>query len=411
MALKLLLKPWRWKSFRSASAVLEEEFKKHLGVKYAIAFNGGRAAFDAILNCLGIKDGDEVLLQGFTCNSVVIPILKLGAKPVFIDIDETLNVDPNNLEKKISKRSKAVIVQHTFGWPAKTDKILEICKEGDEASSHLFLIEDCAHSLGAEYKGKKVGVLGDAAFFSFGRDKVISSVFGGMATTDNDKIGERLKNFQRKLEFPSNFWTLKQLLHPILTTALILPAYGINQHLGRVLLAFFNKLSLLSKAVSKEEKRGEFSSNFPKKFPDALATLALNQFRKLDMFNSHRKEMANFYAQALGDGGFILPAIKLAVDNNPAFLRYPVLAQGDTNKILKKARKRKIYLDDGWRKTPIVPPDTAIVKMQYEMDSCPRAEKIAKSIINLPTHINISKDDAKKIADFIKSEFLRSKGE
>jgi perosamine synthetase len=220
LALKLILNPRLWKEGKEIKE-LEEEFKKYLGIKYAISFNSGRSALMAILDSLEIKEDDEILLQGFTCNSAVIPILQKKAKPVYVDIDETINLDPKDLERKITKKSKAVMIQHTFGWPAKIEEILEICKK-----YNLYLIEDCAHSLGAKYKGKFCGTFGDVAFFSFGRDKIISSVYGGMTTTNDDKIGERLKNFKEKLDFPSNFWIFQQLLHPILVNYLILPLYG-----------------------------------------------------------------------------------------------------------------------------------------------------------------------------------------
>lgn len=396
LALNLLFKPAVWKDGEEIFR-LEEEFQKYLGVKSSFSFNSGRSAFLAILNSFEIKEGDEVLLQGFTCNSVVIPILKQGATPVFVDIDETLNINPADLEKKISKKTKAIVIQHTFGQPAKIEEILEICRK-----HNLLLIEDCAHSLGAEYKGKKAGTFGDAAFFSFGRDKIISSVFGGMAVTNDEKTGERLKEFRKKLEFPENFWILRQLLHPILTTELILPAYGLNEHLGRIIFVFLNKISILSKAVSITEKKGELPKIFPKKLPNALAILAFNQFKKLEIFNGHRRDAAKFCEQALKGAGFSLPAANLSDKSNPTFLRYPILVEGETDDILKRARKKKIYLDDGWRKTPVVPPDTDVAKMQYKPGSCPRAEKIAKRIVNLPTHINISRADEKKIIEFIK---------
>jgi len=440
LALKLIFQPWFWKigvnqrthQRQSASTLLEEEFKKYLGVKYAISFNSGRSGLMAILNSLlseenssseALAKGDEILLQAFTCNSAVNPILNLGAKPVFVDIDETLNLDPEDLKKKITKKSKAVMIQHTFGWPAKIDQILEICKK-----YNLYLIEDCAHSLGAKYGSQakrenhpapsleeagshtfqsryasgKVGTFGDAAFFSFGRDKIISSVFGGMAVTNDDKIGERIKKFQEKLDYPSNFWIFQQLLHPILTNYLVLPAYGINSNLGRIILGLFHVFSILSKGVYKKEKKGKIPKYFPKKFPNALAILALNQFKKLERFNEHRREIAKFYENELKNTKFVPPLTKPWENITPIFMRYPVLVNLDTDRILNEARKRKIYLDDGWRKTPIVPPDTKIDKMKYIPGSCPKAEEIAKKILNLPTHINISLKDAQKIVDFLK---------
>ena len=101
LALKLIFKLNLWKEGKEIQE-LEEEFKNYLGVKFAFSFNSGRSALMAIFNALRIKENDEVLLQAFTCNSAVNPILNLGAKPVYIDIDETLNLDPNDLKKKIT---------------------------------------------------------------------------------------------------------------------------------------------------------------------------------------------------------------------------------------------------------------------------------------------------------------------
>lgn len=401
LALKLLFKPRQWKisinQHKSAVQELKEEFKRYLDIKYAVSFNSGRSALLAILEAMDIKKDDEILLQGFTCNSAVVPILAQKAKPVFIDVDESINMDPEDLKRKITNKSKAVMVQHNFGWPAEIEQLSKIARE-----NNLYLIEDCAHALGAKFNGKFCGTFGEAAFFSFGRDKIISSVFGGMAITNDEKIGKLLKSFQEKLDFPSHFWIFQQLLHPIIVNNLILPAFGLNQYLGRFILGFLHKLSILSKAVYKNEKRGELPKYFPKKFPNALAILALNQFRKLERFEQHRRELANFYERELKNADFILPLARPLEGRTPTFMRYPILTKKNTDEILGKARKRKIYLDDGWRKTPIVPPDTDIAKMQYNLGSCPRAEKIAKNIINLPTHINISKDDAKKIIEFLK---------
>jgi len=395
LALKLISEPHKWKAGKAIQR-LEKEFKDYLGVKFAISFNSGRAALMAILEALGTRAGDEILLQAFTCNSAVIPILEKRALPVFVEVEETLNLDPEDLKRKITSHSRIVMVQHSFGWPAKIDKILKTAKK-----YNLFLIEDCAHSLGAKYKQRYCGTFGEAAFFSFGRDKIISSVFGGMALTNDEKLAKKIKEFQEKLSFPSNIWIFQQLLHPILTNYLVLPAYGKNKELGRIILGAFHKLAILSKAVSIQEKRGSPSHYFPKKLPNTLALLALNQLGKLEQFNNHRKEIASFYQKELKRSSFILPLTKKNKNIEPIFMRYPILTDLDTDKVLQKARKKKIYLNDGWRKSPIVPPDTDLEKMKYIMGSCPRAEKVAKSIINLPTHINISQADAQKITYFL----------
>ena len=395
LAFKLLFQPWLWKSNMgencSPPIELEEEFKRYLGVKYAISFNSGRSALTAILNSLGLEQGEEVLLQAFTCNAAVNPILWAGLKPIFIDCDEkTFNIDIEDLKRKITQKSRVVMVQHTFGLPAEIDEILGICQK-----NNLILIEDCAHSLGATYKGRKIGTFGRAAFFSFSRDKVISSVYGGMAVTNDDNLAKKLRDFQKKIGYPSYFWIFQQLLHPVLINWLILPTYRI---LGKYLLIIFQWLQILSKAVHWKEKRGKRPGYFPKRFPNTLACLALNQFEKLEKFNNHRKEIANFYYNELKDTSFELPPN--LDDRKQTFLRLTI-KHPKAHQIIKKAWSKNLLIGD-WYTIPIAPHDTKLDKMKYEMGSCPKAEKLAREVFNLPTHINISKKEAGTIVNFLK---------
>ena len=385
LAAKLIFQPVKWKIEKAATEELEEKFKKYLGIRHAFSFNSGRSSLLAILAALKIEKGDEVLVQGFTCNSAVNPILAREAKPVFVDIDDTMNLSPQDLERKITSHSRAVMIQHTFGCPAQIEEILRIAKDHD-----LLVIEDCAHSLGAKYRGKFCGTFGDVAFFSFGRDKIISSVYGGMAVTNNPDLAERMADFRKEISDPSSFWIWQQLMHPILMNYFVLPFYNFL-NLGKIFLIVFHWLHLLSKAVYKKEKTGEIPSYFPKKMPNALAILALNQFEKLERFNRHRRRIAQFYQQEL----------KTVFKNKGMiFMRYPVLV-ADPGKILTEARNRGIILNDGWREKTIVPPDTNQEIMEYIPGSCPQAEKTAKSIVNLPTHINISLSDADRITRFL----------
>ncbi len=409
LASKALLRPWDWKRNHTgvgpSETQLEREFLEYLGVKYAISFNSGRSALMAILNSLkeagnlsseALAKEDEVLLQAFTCNAVPNPILWKGLKPVYVDADEhTFNIDIEDLKKKITLRQaqgghpKAVIIQHTFGLPADMDEIQELCRQ-----HKLVLIEDCAHSLGATYKGRKVGTFGKAAFFSFSRDKVISSVYGGMVVTDDDELAKKLREYQHKIGHPSYCWTMRQLLHPILMGWLVLPTYRI---LGKYLLIFLQWFGILSKAVDWREKRGQKPSYFPKRMPDALASLALHQLHKLERFNAHRKQIAQFYYERLRAAPFILPEVPL--DKTHIFLRFPV-RHPKAHEIIKKCWQENILIGD-WYTTPIAPYDTKLDKMKYSVGSCPKAEKLAKETFNLPTHIGISEKEAQKIVSFL----------
>jgi len=390
LVLKLIFQPWKWR-WGSAVEKLEEEFKRYLGVKEALAFNSGRSAFLAILKSLNFNEGDEVLLQAFTCNAAANPIIWAGLRPIYVDCNEDdFNIDVKDLERKITPKSRVVVVQHTFGLPANIDEILEICQQ-----NNLILIEDCAHSLGAEYKGKKVGTFGKAAFFSFSRDKVISSVYGGMVATNDDNLAKKLKNYNWEAGLPTNCWVLQQLFHPVLMNWLILPTY---RALGKYLLVLFQWLHVLSKAVHWKEKRGERPSYFPKKMPNALAILALNQFKKIVKFNNHRKEIADFYYEKIRSSSFELPR-KFPKREN-IYLRFTV-KHPKAHEIIRKAWDNNLLIGD-WYTTPIAPDDTKLEKVQYKLGSCPKAEKLSEITLNLPTHINILEKEARQVVDFLK---------
>ncbi len=415
MIWRIILRGTKPSKTQNCTKKLEHKFRNYLNIKQAISFNSGRSAFFAILNSLELNPNDKVLVQAFTCNAAINPIIWAGLKPVYVDCDEkTFNIDIEDLERKIihstnsSQAPKVLMVQHTFGLPADMDKILKICEQ-----NNLILIEDCAHSLGATYREKKVGTFGRAAFFSFSRDKIISSVYGGIAITNDIHLAGKIRAFQQKIGYPSCVWIIQQLLHPILMNWLILPIYGFScpasralnalkaRHfgIGKYLLILFQWLHILSKAVHWKEKRGRKPSYFPKQMPTALACLALNQFKKLDKFNQHRKKITNFYFEKLKRTCFKLPEIPK--NCAPVFLRFTI-KHPKAHQIIKKAWQENILIGD-WYTSPIAPYDTKLDKLQYKLGLCPTATKLAQETLNLPTHINISKKQAQKIIDFLLS--------
>lgn len=387
LALKLIFRPLKWKR-GEAIAELENTFREYFGAKYAFAFNSGRSSLFAILKSLNIKEGGDIMLQAFTCNAASNPIIWSGLNPIYVDCrEDNFNIDVEDLGKKITSKTRAVIVQHTFGILANLEEIKSFTKE-----KNLILIEDCAHSLGAEHKEQKIGTFGDIAFFSFSRDKIISSVYGGMVITNNDNLAQKIKEIKKELKIPSRCWILQQLLHPVLMSCLILPSYKI---FGKYLLVIFQKTKILSKAVHWKEKRGLMPSYFPKKMPNSLAILALNQFKKLQRFNAHRKEIAGFYAKELKNSEF-----DYYENGDSVFLRFAVKHK-KAHEIIKKAWRNNLLIGD-WYTSPVAPNDTKLEKIKYILGSCPKAEKLSKITFNIPTHINISKEQAQKIVNFLK---------
>ncbi|MDD5555093.1 MAG: aminotransferase class V-fold PLP-dependent enzyme [Candidatus Pacebacteria bacterium] len=392
LSLKLVFSPWHWKKGEKIRE-LERTFKEKFGLGDCFSFNSGRSCLLAVLRAMDIKEGDEVIVQGFTCNAVVNPIIKTGARAVFVDLKKDLNIDEKRIEEKISSRTRAVIVQHTFGWPAEIEPIKEICQR-----NNLYLIEDCAHALGAKYDNKYCGSFGDASFFSFGKDKIVSSVFGGMLTINNQKLVNKVREIYEKSPFPSSLWIFQQLFYPFLMEYFFLPLFRFR--LGRIFWSLMFELNVFSlRSVTKKENRGVLPSSFGKKLPNALACLALNQLNKLDRFNGHRREIARIYFKELRDISVFSEDFN---EREPVFMRFPLLTD-KSSLIISELRKSNVFLNDGWRGTIVVPPKTFQEKMGYEKGECRLAEKVSKNIVSLPTHIKVSLEEAEEIASIIRS--------
>jgi len=169
---------------------LEKEIADFCGVKFGVGVASGTDALELALRALGIGPGDEVITSPFTFIATTESISQVGAKIVFADINpETYNIDPQNIKRKISQKTKAIIPVHLYGQPCRMDEILELARE-----NNLFIIEDCAQAIGAEYKQKKVGSFGDIGCFSFFPSKNLGAYGdGGMVVTNNSEINEKIR--------------------------------------------------------------------------------------------------------------------------------------------------------------------------------------------------------------------------
>ncbi len=394
LALKELFKPIAWFDF-TKTEIFEDKFASYFGKEYkALAINSGRSAEYLILKTLRISYGDEVIVQALTCVAVPNSVLWTGAEPVYADIGDDFNIDPVDLAKKINQKTKAIIVQNSFGIPANYNRIKKVTYK---SKNKIYLIEDCALSLGAKYKGRKIGTLGDVSFFSFGRDKVISSVFGGMILCKSEKLYNILKKERDKLEYPSPLWVIQQLLHPIIFS-LALPVYnfGLGKlSLGKIVIFFSQKLLLISKAIYREEEFSRKPKIFPAKMPGALSVLALNQFKKLDKFNLHRQKVAGYYFKNISKKGFSLPP-RVA---GSIWIRFPIISDKTTD-IYERLKIKGILLGN-WYKDCVVPVrDLRMVN--YIRGTCLNAESIKSKILNLPTYPGFEIKDAELLLTLIK---------
>jgi len=170
--------------------LLEAEVAKYIGTKYAVGVASGTDALVLSLLALGIGKDDEVITTPFTFIATAEAISRVGAKPVFCDIEQkTYNIDADKIKTKITPRTKAILAVHLYGCPCQMDEIIALAK-----AHHLKIIEDCAQSFGAEYKGKKAGSIGDCGAFSFFPGKNLGAYGdGGMVATNEAEIAEKLK--------------------------------------------------------------------------------------------------------------------------------------------------------------------------------------------------------------------------
>jgi dTDP-4-amino-4,6-dideoxygalactose transaminase len=375
---------------------VKQWFKDYLGVKYVSAYESARTAMYFILKELGVGEGDEVLVQSFTCVAASNPIIWIKAKPVFVDVEPGFfNADPEAIANNINENVKAIIVQHTFGYPA---KIEEIKRMADERG--IYVIEDCTHSIGTELDGKKLGTLCDAAIFSFGRDKAISASFGGVAVTNRDKLGLQLEEGETFLSFPSKKWIRSQVLYTIVSY--LTRTYYERMSLGKLIHFLATKLKLVHKSTSwGEKKEASLPTHAKSKLPNILARLALNQLEKVDSINKRRQELMHLYLkrfEKLNINGVVLPSWKLRKNLFP--LRIPLLVK-DRDRLVEYAKEKGVLLGK-WYDTPIAPKEVDLVKTGYKRGSCPNTEKACERIVNLPLHINMTDDDVLQVVAVIR---------
>ncbi len=386
LAAHLLFRPWRWRQ-GSAARKVEQWFKDLTKSTGAYSFTSGRGALYAILKSLNLPSASEVLLQAYTCVAVPDPVLWANLKPIYVDCDKSLTMSPANLEKKITAQSRVLIIQHTFGQSADMEKLMAIAKKHS-----LFVIEDCAHSLGGDYRGAKLGSIGDAAFFSFGRDKVLSAVFGGVATIKSAEVNKQFVQLYEGLKLPSLFWVKQQLLHPFILS--FAKRFYDTFALGKLALELAKRLCIISKAVYPTEKKGGAPKFVFRKMPEATAQLAWQQLQKLGRFNLHRQQIATHYQNALQVLGLE------SQSGEGVFLRYAVFHQR-AHEFIAQARKRRVELGD-WYTTPIAPVGVDYRAVGYQLGSCPNAESLAGRTFNLPTHIGITRQDADALIAMLK---------
>ncbi len=388
-ALAYLLLPWKWKKMIKGEYEQKAHrmIRKYFSVDHLYLFDSGRSALEVALRAVNVGEGDEVIVQAYTCVVVSNAIIWTGGIPVYVDVKEDFTMSPADLEKKITPRTKAIIVQHTFGIPSDMNALMALARQYG-----IMVIEDCAHVLGGEYRGKKMGTLGDIGMFSFGTDKAISCGRGGALITSNDEIAEALEAAYAAVSYPRRRWILPYLWNfPLFPFGKALYRIGI----GKYFLALLKKLSITGRVIYDREKKGQRSHFKVSRLANCLAHILCNQFDELEELNEHRHQLARWYEEEIDTKKITLPQEL----TDSAYVRYPVLVS-NPHELHRYLKKKGILLGD-WYDTVIAPHDIDVSKTGYIAGSCPVAENLSSRSINLPTGRHISTKDADKISRMI----------
>jgi perosamine synthetase len=348
----------------------------------------GRTALELILATLKPDLGDEVIVQSFTCVAAINPLLWTGFKPIFVDIDaDNLSLSLKSLKAAITPRTKAIIVQHSFGIPGPTKAVIKVAHH-----KKIIVIEDCAHALGAPPIGPKTGTHGDAAILSFGIEKTLSTKFGGALLINNPKLAPAVESGYAALPNLSRRESFAWLLYPVIRVGLRRLPSGLSRSTGR----FLERIGLLRQAVSPAEYVGGRPPGLPARLPGVHAKVVLHALSSLDQNLAGRTRVSQTYNQVLKEAA----KLQLPPSGAEALIKYPIVcASAPLRDHLYKRLTDSGVPASHWYDPPIYPAGVDLVRLGYDATACPVAEDVARRTICLPTGSNISTDYATVIAN------------
>lgn len=338
----------------------EEKLAETVGAEYAVAVSNGTAALHAACFAAGIGPEDEVITSPITFAASANCVLYAGAKPVFADIDPmTYNIDPEDIRRKISRRTKTILPVHYTGQPCDMTPIMEIAQKYD-----LQVIADGAHALGAEYKGRRIGGFGDMTTLSFHPVKHITTGEGGAIVTNSRKLYDSLVLFR---------------------------THGITREPDKLLAqegAWYYEQQVLG---------------YNYRITDLQAALGISQLSKLGKFLKRRREIAQKYDHAFCDvEGLVTPY--QAVDTNSAWHLYIIRLELEKLKtgrreIFDELRKRNIGVNVHYIPVYYHP---FYQNLGYRRGLCPHAESLYERIITLPLHPKMTEEDVQYVIENVK---------
>lgn len=337
-------------------AEFEKMVADYVGAKYAVAISNGTSALHAACFAAGIQPGDEVITTPLTFAASSNCVLYCGGTPVFADVDpKTYNIDPEDICRKITDKTKAIIAVHLAGQPCDMDEIHKIAKEHD-----LLVIEDGAHALGSVYKGKKVGTLSDMTTFSFHPVKPITTGEGGMIVTDNEEFYKKMVLFR---------------------------GHGITRDENLMTRNdgpwFYQQLDL----------------GYNYRITDIQCALGCSQMKKLDRFLARRKEIVARYNEAFADCENIVTPYQLPETESGWHLYIVQVKNCDRREIFEALREHGIAVNVHYIPVYLHP---YYQEHGYKDVHCRNAEEVYSHIISLPLYPTLTEEQQQYVIETLK---------
>jgi perosamine synthetase len=326
----------------------EETFAAWMGSNHALSCCNGTLALHLPLLALDVRPGDEVLVPSLTYIATANVVRYCGATPILVDcLPDTWNIDPADMENKITARTKGVIPVHLYGNPCDMDAILEIAQR-----HNLFVVEDAAECHGATYKGKKAGTFGVAGVFSFFGNKIITTGEGGMVVTDNQHLAEKMRIFKGQGMDPQRrYW---------------FPITGYNYRMTNI-----------------------------------EAAIGLAQLENVSDHIAARRRIADWYCEELAELADYLSLQKETPNAESVWWMYSVLLS--RNAKISRDELMTALANDGIETRPLFYPMHVMPAFYDENADCPVSEDISARGINLPTHALLTRDDVQYICSRLKA--------
>jgi len=372
-------------------ADFERNLAGYLGARKVFAVNAGRTALYLALQSLGLKPGESVIVPAYTCAIVFEVILRLGLKPTLVDVNpETYNINPALISDTITSKTKAIVVVHLFGRPSEMDQIMEIAN-----NYGLFVVEDVAQALGAEYRGVKTGTFGEIAIFSFGPGKSLTSGEGGAIAVNDQKLIEKVIEVGNTLLKPRLAWRLhvaKNIVSMKFFSKALLYSF-ISGHLENELnKADREILSNCLKLLNNRTDVALHTTIMLTKMPTLSARMAQIQLKKIEELNNKRIKNAVILTRLLEPVSEYVQLPQLGPDKiRNTFTRFPAkMKKGSRESLIRRIKKKGIDIEKPYHHL-----STFMRKYSKRRYIC--AESLCESLITIPNHPCLNSKDLEKV--------------